>query len=207
MYKTRYASYRRFSALYYGIFFTAMLLGAVIGTKWLATRSGGEAFDRFLSGIASSKDAGVFERALFPAALVSAAMLSGITVYAPFCGGVSVFLLGMEFGRSVRFYAEALTYTDFSAVFVCDGAYYICCGVILSLYCAFASCVASGLFLRRSGDAGERMFGGTLFYSEYYKKTVNLRFLAMYIAVYTASLGALFALSFLYSRVIGIMNI
>lgn len=207
VYEKRYGVYKRFAFVYYLLFFLAVIAGAVVTTNSLITESGSRAFDGFLQSFYAFGEndlANAFGYSLTPLIMLSVIMVAGITVYAPIAGGVCVILRGAELGCAVRFYCETLLYIDSALFFITDSIYYIFTGIILSLYGSFVSSVSVKLFSQHIGD--DSMFGGSLFYSAYFKRKVNIRFLVMYILIYLFS--ALFMLlcaygkSYLFGRLI-----
>lgn len=204
-YEKRYGVYKRFAFCYYVLFFLAVIVGVVVSTNSLVTESGSRAFEEFLAGFYGfGKDnlKNAFGYSFFPLTLLSLIMTAGITVYAPIIGGVCVILRGAELGCAVRFYCETLLYIDSEMFFITDGIYYILTGVILSLYGSFVSCVAVKLFSGGLGD--DSMFGGSLFYSVYFKRRVNIRFLVMYILIYLFCALCIFACAYGKSYLFGI---
>ncbi len=199
VYEKRYGVYKRFAFCYYLLFFLAIIAGVVVSTNSLLTDSGSMAFEEFLEGFYAFGENNLknaFGYSFSPLLMLSVIMMAGITVYAPLVGGICVILRGAELGCAVRFYCETLLYIDSALFFLTDGIYYILTGVILSLYGSFVSSVAVKLFSQHIGD--DSMFGGSLFYSAYFKRRVNIRFLVMYILIYL--LGAVFMLSCAYGK-------
>jgi len=198
----RFGLYKRFALVYYILFFASVLVGAVVSSGTLLTDTGSEAFDRFL-GLFSQNGADLmsstFSNILVLLGEVSLVFVFGITVYAPFVGGFTAILRGAEFGCALRFYCELMLYTDRVIPFAADCVFYFVSGILLTLYASFVSCVAFNLFsaAEKEGD----MFGGSLFYSSFFKQRVNLRFLSMYISAYALMVSFSFLMAYLKAKV------
>jgi len=135
--------------------------------------------------------------------------LLGITVYAPFIqygamlfrGVVSGFLLSVSFG-SVKG-TESLILFFILALYLI-GSSHLFCG-----YASFCTCVCLRLFtdqsLKRYRTKESDLFGGTLFCSDFFCNTVNLRFLFTYSLIFFAVSGVnvLFCLIYAVSRGFG----
>ena len=134
--------------------------------------------------------------------ILLALFLFGVTIYAPLFGAVcivargffsafclSVLYSGIGSGKEVFIFANTLIYLLLSAW-------------ILLGYTSFCTATALELFSppKRTGGAGEsRMFGGALFYSAYFRNTVNFRFLGGYFLLFVGVILFQILLSLVYA--------
>ncbi|MPN53502.1 hypothetical protein SDC9_201166 [bioreactor metagenome] len=77
-------------------------------------------------------------------------------------------------------------YNNLLPLYLSDCVFSVLCAVLSAVFLAFSSCVAFRLFTpdKKELTEDDRIFGGTLFNSEYFMQTVNLRFLSVYISIF-----------------------
>ncbi|MBP5289113.1 MAG: hypothetical protein J6Z79_04485 [Clostridia bacterium] len=157
-----------------------------------------------------SPGGGPFLRAFAPLAtwegiLYLFTLLTGVTVYAPAAAILTAALRGFSAGFIL---SSLLPLSGGKALFAfCLTTLYLALSALWFIaYGAFCACVALRIFsshTEKCAAGEERLFGGSLFFTEYFCGAVNLRFLCSYILFFFASLGGqlLLAACFVWARV------
>lgn len=175
-FRRRYHRYRLFFGLAYAVFLLSFLLSAIFFRRAGATFSGENYAIRE-----------TFLR-LFSTELILATVLflTGVTLYAPavlFLGGIA---RGVMSGYVLAGFELVSAKNVFTAAFC---ALYFLLGAALFLaYASFCAAVSVRIFsegtLADPRREEERMFGGTLFFSSLFCRTINMRFLFSYTLVF-----------------------
>lgn len=188
----RYQRYRFFFFLSFILFLTGVLLSLF----WFGLDRNAR-----LTGAFSWQDQ-------FPLFFVSealwylAAFLLGITVYAPAFQILASFFRGLPAGILLGAAMGALSQKGAFLFFLLLILYLFFEASLFSTYSSFCTLVALRLFTdaetKNVREEEKRMFGGSLFNSTFFRNTVNLRFLSMYILFFFAALLLCSGLNFVF---------
>lgn len=196
--RRRYRTYRRTNTVYAFLFLFSFLLAVVLCTRFLQSADGITVYRLFCAHFTERAAGGTLSFALYgflsllPAYLAALAM--GITVYAPLCGGIAVLLGAVTAGAYCRLLLSLAEESGNIAAFV-----FFLCGElliapVLVMICAFSAAVSFRIFAPLSSvPESQRPFGGTLFCGPYFARTINTRFLFVYLLFFLAFAGLLFS--------------
>ena len=169
-------------------------------TFYCMTASGIDACVRFAIHWEARQNGGIFESAFFAfRTLLPLFLLSfsfGVTIYAPLIGGLCAVVSALYHGAYLRFLIAYLVQAHtLSHLFGYLCGMLLLTPALLVLY-AFSAAVSIKLFAPKAErrDESETAFGGTLFCAPYYERTVNLRFLGSYLALFASFAAGLFCL-------------
>ena len=177
--KRKFARYRLFFALSFAVFLAVAASEMIwFGAGVRAVPQTGEAFLPSFARLAAAE--GILYLVTF---------LAGVTVYAPAWQLTAAALRGFAAG----FVLSSLLPLSEGGFFVffTTALYLLFSGVWFFAYASFCTAVSLRIFsshAERSAGGEERLFGGTLFYSELFCGSVNLRFLFTYTLFFLAAL-------------------
>ena len=190
----RYGRYHLFFYLALLLFLATLVSGWILWERNL--------FSVELSGVDGNRlFASVFSRGV---TFYLLCFLCGVTLYAPAFLVVSSLIRGLSAGAILAGLFTAVGFGGLG-VFFLTLLQLLFSALLFFTYSAFCTSVSLRLFTDRPLSPKreeERMFGGSLFSSEYFQNTVNLRFLSMYLLLFLAALllAALTAFSYSFLR-------